>query len=76
MIVEESIQHEGSKKKVDTVSTTPWNNSRMMISHSVRAATREILNLSQALDVVKVKHHRIAINRKNNTCLDIGSSMP
>lgn len=34
--------------------TVLWNNARMVRIHSVRAATREILNLSKALDVVKV----------------------
>lgn len=54
MIEIEKIQHTGNKKKVDTVVTTAWKNSRMIIQHSVRAAVREILNLSQSLDVVKV----------------------
>ena len=42
------------KTKSEVPITTIWKNARMVRVHSIRAATREILNLSMALDVVKI----------------------
>lgn len=43
-----------AKKKSEVPITVEWNNARMIRNHSIRAAVREILNVSKALDVVKV----------------------
>jgi len=42
------------KKKVEVPVTLDWKNAKMVRIHSIRAAVREILNMSQSLDVVKV----------------------
>lgn len=42
------------KKKSEVPLTTTWNNARMIRIHSIKAAVREILNLADSLDVVKV----------------------
>jgi len=42
------------KKKSEVPFTITWNNAKMIRMHSIRAAVREILNLSIALDVVKI----------------------
>jgi len=41
-------------KKSEVPITVLWNNSRMIRIHSIRATIREILNLSESLDVVKI----------------------
>jgi len=42
------------KKRVEVPLTLEWKNARMVRIHSIRAAVREILNMSRSLDVVKV----------------------
>jgi len=42
------------RKRVEVPLTLEWNNARMVRIHSIRAAVREILNMSSSLDVVKV----------------------
>lgn len=48
-----SFADQGRPKKTEVV-TTVWNNVTMAKGHSIRAAVREILNLSNSLDVVKI----------------------
>lgn len=42
------------KRKSEAPLTVEWNNSRMIRIHSLKAVVDEIINLSDALDVVKV----------------------
>ena len=44
----------GGKKKSEVPATMDWKNAKMVRIHSVRAATKEILNMSKNLDVVKI----------------------
>jgi hypothetical protein len=53
MLVKEKVEF-SNKPKVNEVVTTVWNEVRMAKNHSIRAVVREILNLSNSLDVVKV----------------------
>ena len=49
-------QYEGSssESKSDIPVTIEWNGQRMIRNHSIRAAVREILTISESLDVVKI----------------------
>lgn len=49
------VKHENAKKrKVEVPVTIDWKNAKMVRAHSIRAATKEILNMSKNLDVVKI----------------------
>ena len=52
--METVVKFSGTKKKSEVPVTMEWKNARMVRAHSVRAATREILNMSRGLDVVKI----------------------
>lgn len=43
-----------AKTKSDIPVTIEWNGQRMIRNHSIRAAVREILTISESLDVVKI----------------------
>lgn len=54
-VVREKIEFKDeTRRKTNDVVTTVWNNVTMAKGHSIRAVVREILNLSNSLDVVKV----------------------
>lgn len=53
-VVREKVTYSSKPKKSEAPVTVLWNNARMLRSHSIRAVVREILNLSNSLDVVKI----------------------
>ena len=44
----------GGKKKSEVPITLDWNNAKMVRIHSIRAACKEVLNMSRNIDVVKI----------------------
>ena len=43
-----------AKTKSDIPITIEWNGQRMIRNHSIRAAVKDILTISESLDVVKI----------------------
>lgn len=54
MLTRQKVGFNEKSKKSEIPVTVLWNNARMIRSQSIRAVTREILNLSNSLDVVKI----------------------
>lgn len=52
-VVYEEYQQE-NRKRSEVPLTLDWKNAKMVRIHSIRAAVKEILNMSTSLDVVKV----------------------
>ena len=53
-LVEYATFEASQKKRSEVPLTLDWNNAKMVRIHSIRAAVKEILNMSRSLDVVKV----------------------
>ena len=53
-ILREKVNSITKLTKSQVPVTVDWQNAKMVRIHSIRAVVREILNLSQALDVVKI----------------------
>lgn len=53
-IIRETQEYNPEAKRSEVPLTVLWNNARMVRIHSIRACVREVLNLSNSLDVVKI----------------------
>ena len=54
VLIKEKINQSTKFTKSEVPITTDWQNAKMIRNQSIRAVVREILNLSDSLDVVKI----------------------